>query len=103
MKYKINQINEVDFDIITEDGGVVSVYDNDENLVSLYYQNRITDDMDPDEIWIQLGEGKSYAKDWPATATKEEIIQDALNWLVLPAPDEWILDDSIWIQFDLTT
>lgn len=103
MKYRINQINEIDFDIITEDGGVVSVYDNDENLVSLYYQNRINSNTDPEEIWTELGEGKSYMKDWPDGTTKDEIIQDALDWLVLPAPEVWELDETIWNQFDLTT
>ena len=48
MKYRINEINEMEFDVIVEDGGVVSVYHNDENQVSMYYQNRMTEDMEPE-------------------------------------------------------
>ena len=101
MKYRINQFNEMEFDVIVEDGGVVSVFFNDENQISTYYQSRIREDMDPDEMWISLGEGKAYVKEWPVETSREEIIQDALNWLVLPAPDEWILDDTIWEKFAL--
>lgn len=102
MKYRINQHDEIEFDVITEDGGVVSVYHNDENQVSMYYQDRLTDDMDHDEIWETLAEGKADTKDWPEGTTKEEIIQDALDWLVLPAPENWELDTTIWNQFELS-
>lgn len=102
MKYRINQHDEVEFDVITEDGGVVSVYHNDENRVSMYYQDRLTEDMDHDMIWETLAEGKAYMKDWPEGTTKEEIIQDALDWLVLPAPEKWELDTTIWKQFELS-
>ena len=99
MKYRINNINEMEFDVIVEDGGVVSVYHNDDNQISTYYQDRLTEDMDPDEIWENLGSGKAYCKEWPDGTTREEIIQDALEWLVIPAPEEWVLDDTIWNQF----
>lgn len=100
MKYRINQLEENEFDIIIEDGGVVSVYHNGDNLVSMYYQNRITKEMDPEEFWDDLGSGKAYIKDWTDGISKDEIILDALNWLVLPAPAEgWVQDDSIWPEF----
>lgn len=54
MKYRINQHDEIEFDVITEDGGVVSVYHNDENRVSMYYQDRLTEYMDHDMIWETL-------------------------------------------------
>jgi hypothetical protein len=102
MKYRINEINEMEFDVISEDGGVVSIYHNDENQVSMYYQDRITEDMDPDEIWETLAEGKAYLKDWPDGTSRDVIIMDALNWLVLPAPAEgWFIDESIWKKFEL--
>jgi cell division protein YceG involved in septum cleavage len=81
---------------------VVSVYHNDENQVSTYYQDRLTEDMSPDEIWETLGEGKAYIKDWPEGTTREEIIKDALNWLVLPEPESWELDETIWSKFELS-
>lgn len=103
MKYRINQTNEMEFDIIVEDGGVVAVHHNDENLVSTYYQTRISNDVDPDEIWETLAEGKAYMKDWPEGTSRDVIIMDALNWLVLPAPAEgWFIDDTIWKQFELS-
>ncbi len=99
MKYRINELDEMEFDVIVEDGGVVSVHHNGENLVSTYYQSRITQDMDPVDFWDELGSGKAYMKDWPDGTHRDAIIQDALDWLVLPAPAEWILDDSIWKDF----
>ena len=102
MKYRINELDEIEFDVIVEDGGVVSVHHNGENLVSTYYQSRITEDMDPDEIWEILGSGKAYTKDWPDGTSRDEIIKDALSWLVLPAPAEgWFIDESIWKKFEL--
>ena len=103
MKYRINQHDEMEFDVIVEDGGVVSVYHNDENQVSMYYQDRLTEDMNHDEIWETLGEGKAYMKDWPEGTSRDVIIMDALNWLVLPAPAEgWFIDETIWKQFELS-
>jgi hypothetical protein len=55
--------------------------------------------MDPVDFWDELGSGKAYMKDWPDGTHRDAIIQDALDWLVLPAPDEWILDNSIWKDF----
>jgi hypothetical protein len=88
--------------VISEDGGVVSIYHNDENQVSMYYQDRITEDMDPDEIWETLAEGKAYLKDWPEGTHRDTIILDALDWLVFPTPVEgWSVDDTIWKKFEL--
>jgi hypothetical protein len=102
MKYRINEINEMEFDVIAEDGGVVSIYHNDENQVSMYYQDRITEDMDPDEIWETLAEGKAYLKDWPEGTHRDTIILDALDWLVFPTPVEgWSVDNTIWKKFEL--
>jgi len=99
MKYRINELDEMEFDVIVEDGGVVSVHHNGENLVSTYYQNRITQEMDPEDFWDELGSGEAYMKDWPDGTHRDAIIQAALDWLVLPAPAEWVLDKSIWKDF----
>ena len=101
MRYRIKEINEMEFDVIAEDGGVVAIHHNDEHLVSTYYQTRISNDIDPDEIWETLAEGKAYVKDWPDGTHRDTIILDALDWLVFPAPAEgWRVDNSIWNQFE---
>lgn len=91
MKYRVKeyQYEYMVFDVITEDGGIVAVHFNGEHPVSTYYQDRLADWMDADNVFNQLAEGKAYTKDWKEDATEEEIIQDALNWLVLPSPAVW--------------
>lgn len=101
MKYRVIIEQNDEFIILTEDGGIVAVHNNGDNLVSSYYQNRISDTMDSDNVWEELAEGKVYMKDWDNESV-QHIIQDALSWLVVPAPDNWTEDDSIWEKFELT-
>jgi hypothetical protein len=97
MKYRVSN-SKVDesFDIITENGGVVSVHHNGENWVSTYYQNRLTDCTHDDYVWDKLSENKVYLQDWEGEPTKAEMIQDALDWLVFPKPDKWEIDNRIF-------
>lgn len=97
MKFRIaNQTDiEMDFDIITEDGGIVSVHHNGENLVSTYYQTRLTDIRGGD-IWDELAEGKAYVKDWDEDTEQDEIVRAALDWLVFPAPAIWVHDEKLF-------
>jgi hypothetical protein len=97
MKYKVLEISNTDFDIITEDGGLVSVHYNGDNYISDYYQTRLTE-IDPDEdLWEQMGEGKIYHKDWNPEANKEEMILDALKWLVVSKePINWEIDNNLF-------
>ena len=102
MKYKIFHHSDNSYDIITEDGGVAAFYHNDENYVTHYYQGRLTDCKPEGPLWDQLSESKVYIKDWEGSdePTEEEVIKDALEWLVFPAPAEgWELDQSIWSEF----
>jgi len=97
MKYRIIVINNTDFDIITEDGGVASVYYNEEALVTNYYQTRLTD-IKGVNVWDELAEGKVYVKEWDEDTRPEDevIIRDALNWLVIPSPSEWEYDNTLF-------
>lgn len=95
MKYRITNQKEMDFDIITEDGGIASVYHNGENLVTMYYQNRLTEIKDGD-VWGQLADGKAYIKDWEDDIERDVIIRHALDWLVFPAPLSWEIDNSLF-------
>jgi len=98
MKYRIIDSGE-SFDIVTEKGGVASFYYNSENHVTTYFQNRL-DDCNPDaDLWEQMSQGKVYFKDWDGSPTKEQVIQDALNWLYFPSPPEWQEDDSLYTDF----
>ena len=99
MKYRIITADETEFDVITEDGGVVSFHDNGENIAATYYQSRIDDveDATSENIWEKLGEGETYGDDFDYETERETLIAEALNWLVLPQPEEgWVRDDSIF-------
>jgi hypothetical protein len=97
MKYRIiNDGEEGEFIVLTEDGGCVAIHHNGDNIVSTYYQKRLTDIENPNEVWNELAEGKIYLKDWDIEPTREIIIKDALDWLVCPAPKKFIEDNSIF-------
>lgn len=97
MKYRIaNQTDiDTDFDIITEDGGIVSVHHNGETLVSTYYQNRLTH-VTGYHLWDELAEGSSYVKEWDEDTEQDEIVKDALDWLVFPSPAIWVHDEKLF-------
>lgn len=100
MKYRIldSRIDK-EYDIITEDGGVVSVYHNGENWISTYYQSRLTDFPSEEYIWDALSDSKTYVFTWEIEPTKEEVIKDALEWLVFPRPDVWEIDNDLFLNF----
>ena len=99
MKYRINPYDTwgAEFDIITEDGGVVSVCSGLGGTISTYYQNRVRPGMFISEALEHLQEGKAYVKEWEYEDTCEDIVQDALAWLVM-GQKQWDRDDSIWLD-----
>jgi hypothetical protein len=102
MKYKIYHRIDNSYDIITEDGGVAVFYHNQENYVTHYYERSLSECNPADHVWDELSEGKIYINDWEGSdePAEEEVIKDALEWLVFPAPAEgWELDQSIWSEF----
>ncbi len=104
MKYRLLNESNDEIVVIMEDGGVASISKADECendgtiAITEYYQARINEDTDPDEVWEELGEGKCYHNQW----TKEmcdnhldkRLVQDALEWLAVGETYE--RDDSIW-------
>jgi hypothetical protein len=46
-----------------------------------------------------MAQGKVYFKDWDGSPTKEQVVEDALNWLYFPSPPEWQEDDSLYTDF----
>ena len=100
MKYRIiySKVDE-SFDIITEKGGVASFHYNGDNFVTSYFQKGLNECNPDNYLWDELSQGKVYFKDWEAEPTEEEAIEDALNWLVFPQPDEWEQDDSLYTDF----
>ena len=97
MKYRINKYDNYagEFDIITEDGGLVSVCSGLGGTISTYYQNRIQAGQSGSENLLHLQEGKAFIKEWDYASTHDDILNDALGWLVL-GHVVWERDDSIW-------
>lgn len=94
MKYRIKQIDEKEFDVITEDGGIASIYCNEDGYNTMYYQSRITDAYCMDDVDDVLADSKAYFKEWGENADKDEMIKDALSWLVV-GENTWERDDTI--------
>lgn len=94
MKYRINRLEDNEFDVITEDGGIASIYYNENGANTMYYQSRIKDANSMDEASEILWDSKAYIKDWGENTNEADIIADALAWLVT-GEVEWERDDSI--------
>ena len=56
--------NQEDTDIFMSDGGVATINFNGEHMVTTYYQTRVEDAENNDEVWEIVAEGKAYCKDW---------------------------------------
>jgi len=81
MNYAVQIVNNDEVNVLMEDGGVVSLYRNEDDghWVSIYYQNRPT--LFDKFMWYELDEGKQYIKDWTETDLMPRMIMDALEWL----------------------
>jgi hypothetical protein len=99
MKYRIIKHSPMEVDVVTEDGGIATIYHNEENMVTMYYQDRLTTISPKEDIWEQLSYSKAYMKDWDASIELEDIIKNALEWLVFPAPQSWEIDNSIFSNY----
>jgi hypothetical protein len=100
MRYRVikSALNEVD--VLTENGGVATFYHNGDNYVTNYYTTNLGDCDPTNYVWDELSQSKVYIHDWDGEPTEEEVVQDALSWLVFPAPTEgWTIDDSLWNNF----
>lgn len=95
MKYRILVIDNNEFDVIVEDGGVASIYKTEDGFSTMYYQSRITEATTKDEADEILSNGKAYVKEWEGEPTMNDFIRDAQEWLVVGESD-WERDDSIF-------
>lgn len=99
MKYRINDsYQDASLDIIIEDGSIASVFYSDGNLVTHYYQTKLTQIDKTNYVWDELSKGQILYHDWTREPTREEVISDALNFLAYPHPESWELDNTIFID-----
>ena len=75
--------------IIHQDGGIACVHWAEDHLITSYYQTRmIPGEVSEEDTW----EGKMYCKDWDYetedSVVEGEVVEDALNWLCRPHPEE---------------
>ncbi len=98
LKYRV-VYNTDSFEIITEKGGVASCYKTPENFVTNFFCKSLNECDTDKDIWEQLAEGKVYFKDWEKTPTVQEAIENALEWLVFPAPSKWVEDKTLYTDF----
>jgi len=99
MKYRVIKSNvDESFDVITEDGGCTYIYYGDSRWVSNYYKGRIGDLKGrEEEFWMELQDMGLYVNTWEdKEPTEEELIQDALDWMVFPSPSSWEVDEALF-------
>lgn len=67
-------------DVILEDGRCSYIYHNGEHWLTDYYSDSIN--VQSDDIWEELAEGKIFNKHWPSNyiAITDEMIDDAVEW-----------------------
>jgi hypothetical protein len=96
MKYRVHKSTvDESFDVITEDGGIASVYYNDFNLVTNYYEANLNEINKDNYLWDELSNARIYCHDWEEGVTNQEVIQDALDWLNSQV-ETWELDNTIY-------
>ena len=77
-----------ELDVISEEGGVVSLHHNGEYIVANQYQSRINPEVE--DIWEDLAErSKIYIKDYyDFSLIFHEMIVEAIQWLFLDYPEK---------------
>lgn len=76
-----------DIVIVVEDGGTATIEFIDTKITADLYQDRINGMHD--NIFEKLSEGKMYYEDYNGEEfITKEMIDNTLNWLVMPAPAE---------------
>jgi hypothetical protein len=95
MKYRVIK-DQGDLIIVTEDGGVA--YYSKETLSTELFQGNLNDVSPESDLWDELSDGNVYIQDWEDGTDEQKIVQDALNWLVAPAPDNWQHDEALFSE-----
>ena len=71
-----------DVTVVCEDGGIACLHFNGEHMLVTLYQNRITPETDLENLFEELGEGKSYIEDYKGeNDVTPQMILDCMNWL----------------------
>lgn len=72
--------------LIVSDGGIATFHHNGEHIIATLFQNRVELFTFNYRMWNALDEGKVHIMDWHTKQDiDDEVIQDALNWLVFPS------------------
>lgn len=112
MKYRVIQHDAIDnITIVTEDGGVAAFYHGSQGYVTDYYHARLTHNQVQHGlsrggyVWDELSQFEISYTEWGGDPAVSEIIADALQWLVFPAPDDegWVYDGTLFADIDWGT
>jgi hypothetical protein len=98
-KYRIltESVSDREYIILVDDGGVAASHSDGDKVILTYYQNRISNDTNPDDVWDELNTGDQYTKEFSMDVTLNELVESSLQWLVMFADvDDFERDDSIW-------
>lgn len=88
-----------EYTIIVNDGGIAATHADGEGIIMTYYQNRINDAIDPEDVWDVLNEGNVFISRLPLETSLDDLIDNALAWLVMFADrDDFERDDTIWLN-----
>jgi len=90
MRYAIDKTDPTDVVVIVEDGGIATIHDNQDYMITTYYQERADKFTFDHDMWTTLSDGKAYLKDWIGEKElTETMIHDAICWLS-PFAADWI-------------
>jgi len=111
MKYNVIQHGAIDnITIVTEDGGVAAFYHGSQGYVTDYYHARLTHNQVQHGlsrggyVWDELSAFEVSYKEWDGDPAVTEVIADALQWLMLPAPAEgWAYDETLFAHIEWGT
>lgn len=83
MQYSVIKDSD-DTTIILEDGGIATIHNNGEHLITTYFQSRVDKFTFDDDMWSKLDDGKQYIRDWAGqTKVTDALILDALRWMAI--------------------
>lgn len=99
MKYRVIVNENFSCDIITENGNVASFYYSDGKYGTSFFKKNLKDCDEGEYVWDELGSGDVYYYDWDKKPKYNDVVEQALDWLVIPSPDVWEEDDNLFNNF----
>lgn len=111
MKYNVIQHGAIDnITIVTENGGVAAFYHGSQGYVTDYYHAPLEHPVIRQGlsrggyVWDELSQFDISYKEWDGDPAVSEVIADALQWLILPAPAEgWAYDETLFADIEWGT